>query len=166
MIQALHCWRHYLLPQEFVLFSDSEALKYIYSQKKLSTRHGRWIEFLQDYTSTLRHKTGIENKVVNALSRRIFILTKMTTVISGFERVRTKYESCPDFHEIYAKLKDEITREVDGFVLHDGYLFLSRKICISRTSLREFLVWELHAGGLDGHFGNEKTIKAVEYKFH
>ena len=31
VIQALRCWRHYLLSQEFILFSDHEALKYIYS---------------------------------------------------------------------------------------------------------------------------------------
>ena len=29
VIQTLHHWRHYLLQQEFVIFSDHEALKYI-----------------------------------------------------------------------------------------------------------------------------------------
>ena len=28
------------------------------------------------------------------------------------------------------------------------------------------LVWELHVGGLIGHFGNEKTIEVVEYRFY
>ena len=51
-------------------------------------------------------------------------------------------------------------------LLQDGYLFCSRKLCIPRTSLREFLVWELHAGGLDGHFGRNKTIEAVEHRFY
>jgi len=68
------------------------------------------------------------------------------------------------FHEIYAELKDGTTREVDGFVLRNQYLSLDRKLCIPRASLREFFVWELHAGGLTGHFGNEKTIEAIEYK--
>ena len=30
VIHALCYWRYYLLPQDFVLFSDHEALKYIY----------------------------------------------------------------------------------------------------------------------------------------
>ena len=141
-------------------------MKYIHSQKKLNIRHGHWIEFLQDYTFTLRHKAGVENKVADALSRQVFILTKMSTAVNGFERLKTEYESCPDFHEIYVELKDGTTREVDGFVLYDRYLFLGRKLCIPRTSLREFLVWELHTDGLAGHFGNEKTIEAVEYKFY
>ena len=77
VIQALRHWRHYLLPQEFVIFSDYKALKYINSQKKLNSRHG-WVEFLQDYTYTLRHKTGIENKIAKVLSRRLAILTVLS----------------------------------------------------------------------------------------
>ena len=138
----------------------------MYSQKKLNARHDCWIEFLQDYTFTLRHKAGVENKAADALSCRVFILTKLSTAVNGFERLKIEYESCSDFHEIYAELKDGITREVDRFVLHDGYLFTGRKICISRTSLRKFLVWELHTGSVAEYFGNEKTIKAVEYRFY
>ena len=88
-------------------------------------------------------------------------MTKMSTAINGFERLRTEYESYPDFHKIYVELKDGTTREVDGFVLHEGYLFTGRKLCIPRISLREFLIWKLHVGGLVGHFENEKTIEAV-----
>jgi len=128
VIQALCYWQHYLLPQKIVLFLNHEALKYIYSQKKLNTRHGHWIEFLQDHTFTLRHKAGVENKAVDAFSRRVFILTKMSTVVNDFERLKTEYESCPDFYEIYTELKEETIREVDEFVLHDGYLFLGRKL--------------------------------------
>ena len=46
-------------------------------------------------------------------------LTKMSTVVNGFKRLKTEYESYFNFHEIYAELKDGTTREVDGFVLHD-----------------------------------------------
>ena len=127
MIQALRYWRHYPLPYEFVLFSDHEALKYIYSLKKLNARYGRRIE-------------GAENKATDTLSCRIFILIKMSTVINDFEKINAEYEMCPDFCDIYAILIDGSTHEVDGYTLHDGYLFLSRKLCIPRTSLREFFV--------------------------
>jgi len=46
----------------------------------------------------------------------------MSIVLSGFKRLIDDYKSCPDFHDTYAKLKNE-TREVNGFVLHDEYLF-------------------------------------------
>jgi len=70
----------------------------------------------------------------------MFILTKMSTVASDFERLIADYYSCLDFHEIYAEMKNKTTREVDGFILHDGYLFIGCKVYISRTSLRELLV--------------------------
>ena len=68
VVQALRYWRHYLFPQEFVLYSDHEALRFLYSQKKLNSRHENWVEFLQAYTFVLKHKVGIENKVADALS--------------------------------------------------------------------------------------------------
>lgn len=35
-----------------------------------------------------------------------------------------------------------------------------------RQSLRDFLVWEMHAGGLAGHFGREFTIALVSDGFY
>ena len=83
----------------------------------------------------------------------------MSVVVNNFERLKVEYESCPDFYKIFVELKDETTREVDKFILHDGYLFISHKLCILRISLREFLIWKLYVSGLAGHFGNEKTIE-------
>ena len=75
VIQALRHWRHYLLSKEFVLFLDHEALKYLHSQQKLSDRHARWVEYLQDYTFVIRHKKGKDNVFADALSRRAHLLT-------------------------------------------------------------------------------------------
>jgi len=100
------------------------------------------------------------------LSHCIFIFIKISMVVNGFEKIKTKYEPCPDFCDIYAIMIDGSTREVNGYTLHDRYLFLGWKLCIPRTSLKEFLVWELHVGGLVGHFENKKTIEVVEYRFY
>ena len=82
---------------------------------------------------------GVENKTADTLSRCIFILTKMTTVVSVFERLRIKYESYPDSRDIRGTT-DGITQEIDGFILQDGHLFLNCKLCIPKTSFKEFLV--------------------------
>jgi len=66
----------------------------------------------------------------------------------------------------FTLLKRRITREINGFLLQDGYLLRFHKLCIPRTSARELLVWELHVGGLAGHFGHNKTIEVVEYRFY
>jgi len=90
----------------------------------------------------------------------------MSTVVNGFEKIKAEYKLCPNFYDIYAILIDGSTQEVDGYTLHDRYLFLSRKFCIPKISLIEFLIWELHTGALVGHFRNEKTIEAIEYHFY
>jgi len=87
-------------------------------------------------------------------------------LVNSFEKINAEYESCPNLCDIYALLIDGSTQEVNGYTLHDRYLFLDRKLCIPRTFLREFLMWELHAGGLARHFKNEKTIEATEYQFY
>ena len=69
------------------------------------------------------------------------------------------YESCPNFYEIFAELKMKQHEKFDGFVLHNGHLFLGCKLCIPRTSLKKKFIWELHNDGLALHFGNENTIK-------
>jgi len=84
-----------------MLYSDHEALRYLNSQKRLNARHSKWVEFMQDYTFVLKHKAGIENKVADALSRRVMTLLTMSTEVIGFERLKEEYDSCPDFEKIY-----------------------------------------------------------------
>jgi len=87
----------------------------------------------------LCHKAGLENKVADALNPRVFVLTKMSMVVNDFEKLRTEYEPCSNFVDIYAILKDGATREVDGYTLQDGHLFLGRKLCIQEPHLENFL---------------------------
>jgi len=85
VVQVLRYWRHYLLLQEFVMYSDHEALKYLNSQKRLHTRHSKWVEFFQDYTSVLKHKARVKNKVADVLSWRVKVLVAINSYVTGFE---------------------------------------------------------------------------------
>ncbi|XP_022853628.1 uncharacterized protein LOC111375074 [Olea europaea var. sylvestris] len=66
--------------------------------------------------------------------------------------------------ELYIVVQELDT--TDGFRLEEGYLFRSNKLCIPKTSVRDFIVWESHAGGLAGHFGRNKTIEEIERQFY
>ena len=46
IVKALKNWRHYLLPKNFVLYNDHQALQYLNSEGKLNQRHFKWVEFL------------------------------------------------------------------------------------------------------------------------
>lgn len=65
LVRALRKWRHYLLPKEFIVYSDNQALSFLNSQEKLSHRHMKWVEYLQAYTFNIKHKKGVLNKVAD-----------------------------------------------------------------------------------------------------
>ena len=132
----------------------------------LNFRHGSWVEFLQHYHFVVKHRAGIENKATNALSRRVSFLSIMSVKVTGFEQLKDDYKSCPDFGELYTCLSNAPQPILDDYTLQDGYLFKANKLCIPRSSVRDFLVWEIHAGGLASHFGRDKTIEEVQRQFY
>jgi len=131
-----------------VLYSDNEALRYLNSLKRHLARHNKWVEFLQDYTFVLKNKAGVENKVADALSWRVMILIVMSAEVTGFERLREEYESCPDFEKIYVTLWDDSIREMDNFLLQDdcssgsiNYVFPVRPLGIFSLGKYMLKVW-------------------------
>ena len=160
IILALRNWNHYLLPKEFVLYSDHEALKYLSTQHRLGARHAKLEEFLQNFQFVLKHKSGQLNKVVDALSRRHALLNVMQFVVVGFEIVKTLYENDYDFGNLWKGGPKA------QFFIHDGYLFRGKQLCIPVCSLRETIIWEAHSEGLVGHFGKDKTLILVQEKFY
>ncbi|XP_030970504.1 uncharacterized protein LOC115990873 [Quercus lobata] len=150
----------------FKMECDASALRYLHSQKKLNFRHGSWVELLQRYHFVMKHRARIENKAADALSRRVSLLSIMSVKVTRFEQLKDDYKSCPDFGDLYTSLSNAPRPILDDYSLQDGYLFKANKLCIPRSSVRDFLVWEIHAGGLAGHFGRDKTIEEVERQFY
>jgi hypothetical protein len=74
IIQALKKWRHYLIPKEFVLYSDNHALQFVTQQEKLNQRHVKWVEYMHNFTFVIKHISGIANKVAHTLSRKCLLL--------------------------------------------------------------------------------------------
>eukprot|EP01018_Ginkgo_biloba_P018965 Gb_14600 [translate_table: standard] len=165
LVQALKYWRHYLLPKEFVVFTDHQALKFINSKAKLNARHAKWVETLQSYTFTLRHKSGKSNQVADALSCRTTLLTAMSAEVTDFASVKEQYETDKDFKCAWSYTKNPVADNgdlFDEYFLQHGYLFKGKQLCIPNNPMRKNIIKELHSGGLGGHFGRDKTIALVE----
>ncbi|XP_057851724.1 uncharacterized protein LOC131061888 [Cryptomeria japonica] len=107
MVQALRKWRHYLLPKEFIVFTDNHALSFLNRQEKLHHRHVKWMEFLQSYTFTIKHKKGVANKVANALSRRSLTIQEVQLESAGIHTIKDMYATDDDFMEIYKRAKGQ-----------------------------------------------------------
>ena len=70
VVFALKIWRHYLYGKQFEVYSDHKSLKYIFTQRDLSMRQHRWMEFLEDYDFTLHYHPIKANVVTDALSQK------------------------------------------------------------------------------------------------
>ncbi|GJY78298.1 putative reverse transcriptase domain-containing protein [Tanacetum coccineum] len=160
---GLEYWHHYLLSNEFILFSDHEALKYINGQHKLKPRHAKWVEFLQAYSFVIRHKAGTSNTVADALSRRHVLTTAMKVKVCGFDTFRELYQDDPDFRNIWNQCHNEPFQD---FSEHDGYLFKGACLCVPLSSLRDSIILKSHTGGLAGHLGRDKTLDLIRSQFY
>ncbi|GKD02008.1 reverse mRNAase [Tanacetum coccineum] len=119
VVRALKTWEHYLVGNEFILYSDCDALKHI---------------------------NRVHNKVADALSRRADVLITLSNGIVAFEQMKELYESDDDFSSIWSQCTTN--QSFTGFHIYNGYLMLGNQLCIPRSSLREKLVRDLHGGGL------------------
>ena len=70
VIFALKIWRHYLLGDQVLIYTDHKSLKYIFTQRDLNMRQRRWLELMADYDIDLQYHPGKVNTVPDALSRK------------------------------------------------------------------------------------------------
>jgi hypothetical protein len=70
IVHDLKKWRHY-----------HNSLKYLFDQPTLNARHSRWLKILCEYDFDIKHIKGKENKVVDALSRRVHELHATTIIM-------------------------------------------------------------------------------------
>jgi len=163
LIQTLKHWRPYLVHREFILFIDHDSLKHLNSQSKLNARHARWMDYLQQFNFVIRHKSGTENKVVDALSRRPHLLHMFSANVAGFECLKKEYANDEDFGIVWNEISTHDHASVKEYVLRDGFLFYNSHLCVPCGSFREFLITKLHGAG---HFDYDKTFAIVADRFY
>ena len=86
------------------------SLKYLFNQQNLNARHGRWLAFFSEFNFEIKHIKGKENKVVDALSRKI---NQINTMIANSYQTNLKFEvkSATKNDEKYKVYKNKMSKQ-------------------------------------------------------
>jgi hypothetical protein len=77
----------------------------------LNQKHAKWVEFMQNFTFVIKHISGTANKVVDALSRKCFLMQEFKVKTLGFDNLKEMYRDDPDFKEAYEASENPILRD-------------------------------------------------------
>jgi hypothetical protein len=94
--------------KRFELRTDHNGLKYLFDQPTLNARKIRWLEFLCEYDFDIKHIKGNEDKVANALSRKLHKLHATTISMYQTEMKDKILEAANDdlqYKNLVAKLQ-------------------------------------------------------------
>ena len=69
IIWSIQRFQLYLYGKHFTLQSDNEPLAFLASAQKLNAKLMRWSLLLQNYSFTIEHIRGTDNKIADFLSR-------------------------------------------------------------------------------------------------
>ena len=72
--RSVKSWESYLIASNFVLFSNHQSLQHFKNQRHVNKMHARWVSYFEQFNFVIRHKSGVDNKVSDAFSRKISML--------------------------------------------------------------------------------------------
>jgi hypothetical protein len=167
IVHALKMWRHYLMGNKFELRTDHCGLKHLFGQPTFNARQTRWLEFLSEYDSEIKHIKGKENQVVDALSTRDH---EVHVLAISMYRNDLKYQiiATTNSDKHYLKIKEilqqgNFQQKCNSYALkEDGILMYKGKVYVSNSSaLNNAVLKEMHNVPYVGHPRYQKTIAVV-----
>src|SRR5882762_7301926 len=110
IVHALNMWRHYLMGRRFELRTYHCGLKYLFDQATLNARKVRWLEFLCEFDFEIKHIKGKENKVADALSRKMQEMHVASLSICQ-SNLRQQIIDHVTGDELYGQVKDKLQQQ-------------------------------------------------------
>src|SRR5271156_666500 len=154
----------------FTVLSDHAPLQYWKTQRDLSKRQIRWLDFLSNFDFDIKYIPGITNRAADALSRyphaqaaaELNALAITTHELSDevIEEIRKTYPDDSFFKPI---IHDP--DHYQHFSIRDGLLYLrDGRLCVPNSkSTREMLLHQHHNN--ENHFGNSKVYGSLSSRY-
>lgn len=107
IIHAFKMWRHYLIGGKFQLRTYNVSPKYLFDQPSLNARQERWLEFISEYDFEITHIKEKENKIVDALRRKLNQICATSSTIWSTNLI-DKINMDASYDLEYLKIKEEV----------------------------------------------------------
>ena len=151
---------------------DKNGVKYLFNQPDLNARQARWLAFLSEFDFEVRHIKGKENKIADALSRRIHGLFEMNISRAEIDlEERIRMVGIDD--ENYTKMMEELPNNTansdtpDLSIDKKGLLQFKNRLYIPDSAgLKLTILDEVHKKPYSGHPGYQKTITTLRKLFY
>ena len=118
--------------RRFELRTDHCGMKYLFDQPALNSRKARWLEFLCEIDFEIKHIKGKENKVVDALSRKVQEMhVASLSIFQSDLRQQIVNHAVED--ELYVQVKDKLQQKIlekkyEGYKLEEDGLITYKNI--------------------------------------
>ncbi|GKB95105.1 ty3-gypsy retrotransposon protein, partial [Tanacetum coccineum] len=164
IVLAIQKWRPYLLGRNFIVRTDQRSLKFLLEQRMVTEEYQRWLSKLSGYDFEIQYRPGRENRVADALSRR---MEEVTCNAISFTTVQNWDKLMQDLSQDseVASIKNQIFHGKKGLedfnvegdrLLYQGRLFLPRTFKWIPLLFQEF-----HSSVIGGHSGVLKTYQRM-----
>lgn len=94
IVMAIERFRHYVWGKHFVIYTDHEALTYLFNQTKPGSRLLRWKLLLSEYDFDIIHRPGRNNVVSDCLSRIKYSNEQELVPVRYFHFVKNPITKC------------------------------------------------------------------------
>eukprot|EP00253_Pinus_taeda_P019019 PITA_19019 len=171
VIHALKMWWHYLMGRKFLLHTDHHSLTNYFSQPTLNARQARWVDFLSGFDFDIKHLQGKENKVADALSRKVQSLYEIS--ISGWKSPFLEIiKETTDQDTEYQQLKLQIQKSAredsqQEYELDDaGRIYFKKRLYVpNQSKIKNLIMDEFHVSHYASHPGYQKMITAIRKEY-
>src|SRR5919201_1136763 len=173
VVYAIDKFRSYLVGAKVIVYTNHAALKYLLTKKDAKPHLIRWILLLQEFDLEIKDKKGVENTVVDHLSRMQFS-TRQELPINDFLRDDMLYginRSDPWYADIVNFMvtgyvppggdKRKLIQESRTHIWDEPYLFrvcsdgLLRRCVPTEEGIK--IIARCHSSPYGGHYGVFRT---------
>ena len=157
--------------RKFELRTDHCGLKYLFDQPTLNARQARWLGILCEFDFEIKHIKGKENKVVDALSRKVHEM-HLASLSTCQPDLRKQIINLIAEDEVYMQKKDKLQQQnlekkYEGYQLEGNKLltYQNRVYIPNVADLKRIVMDEIHQAPYSGHPGYQKTISITRKQY-